>query len=396
MIIKPANRMNHIREYYFSEKTREIERLNQSGLPVINLGIGSPDLAPDPWVIEQLRDEILPPDCHSYQNYKGIPELREAFSSWYRDYYHVTLNPETEIQLLTGSKEGVLLVSLALLNPGDKVLVPDPGYPTYSSATRLAEAHSLYYNLQEETGWMPNFEDLEKMDLSGVKMMWTNYPNMPTGAAASVDIYQKLVDFGNRHDILICNDNPYSFILTGEPLSILNIKGAKNCCIELNSMSKTFNMAGWRIGMIVGNKEIISNVLKVKSNMDSGMFRPLQLAATQALTLGKEWIDHLNREYQERQKLAEKVFRSLGVTFKENSCGLFLWGKVGYQWQSGKELSDHLLHRARVFVTPGFIFGSNGNSYVRISLCANQDTFKEVIERIERHLDIHPLSYKTN
>lgn len=387
MITKPANRVSCVREYYFSAKTREIEEMNQSGASVINLGIGSPDMAPDAWVVENLRSEALKPYNHAYQSYKGIRELREAFSTWYRRFYHVDLNPETEIQLLAGSKEGILLLSLAFLNPGDRVLVPNPGYPTYSSAAKLAEAEVLEYDLLEKNGWMPDFEELERMNLTGVKMMWTNYPNMPTGAKANRELYRRLVEFGNRHGILVCNDNPYSFILTGEHLSILDVEGARECCVELNSLSKAFNMAGWRVGMIAGNEEVISNVLKVKSNMDSGMFRPLQLAASQALTLGEDWFARLNEEYRERQYLAGEVFRLLDVEYRKDCSGLFLWGKVGNGWKSGEALSDEVLHQARVFITPGIIFGSNGEQYVRISLCAGREVFREVQERIRGCLE---------
>ena len=383
MIIQAANRTKNVSEYYFSKKLQEIDALNKQGAKVINLGIGSPDMPPAKEVIETLADESRNPNNHAYQSYKGIPEMREAFAAWYEKYYRVVLDPEKEIQPLTGSKEGILLLSLAFLNKGDKVLVPDPGYPTYSSASLLTEAEIIFYDLKEDNDWQPDFEALEKTDLSGVKMMWTNYPNMPTGAKATEELYRKLVEFGLKHRILICNDNPYSFILNEEHLSILSVPGARECCVELNSLSKAHNMAGWRIGMIAGEKDIIANVLKVKSNMDSGMFRPLQSAAVKALGQDDSWYVTLNKEYKESKKLAGAIFDLLNVTYDPNSGGMFLWGKTGDAWDNGEKLSDHILQRARVFITPGFIFGSNGDRYIRISLCAKQEVLKEALERIK-------------
>lgn len=391
MIIEAANRTKGVSEYYFSRKLREIEAMNRSGEKVINLGIGSPDMAPASKVVEKLVQGAKNPDNHAYQSYKGIPELREAFAAWYEKYYHVALDPVTEIQPLAGSKEGILLLSLAFLNRGDKVLVPNPGYPTYSSATLLTEAEIIPFDLKENNGWRPDFEALEAMDLNGVKMMWVNYPNMPTGACADMALYKRLVEFGQKHRILICNDNPYSFILNEEQLSILSVEGARTCCIELNSLSKAHNMAGWRIGMIAGDKEVIANVLKVKSNMDSGMFRPMQLAAAEALTLDAAWYEQLNAEYRKRKALAGEIFDTLGAKYDPGSRGMFLWGKIGSEWGNGEKLSDDILQKARVFITPGFIFGSNGDRYIRISLCAKQDVLKKALERIKRALNAEGL-----
>lgn len=391
MIIEAANRTKGVSEYYFSRKLQEIEAMNRSGEKVINLGIGSPDMAPASKVVEKLVQGAENPDNHAYQSYKGIPELREAFAAWYEKYYHVVLDPVTEIQPLAGSKEGILLLSLAFLNRGDKVLVPNPGYPTYSSATLLTEAEIIPFDLKENNGWRPDFEALEAMDLNGVKMMWVNYPNMPTGACADMALYKRLVEFGQKHRILICNDNPYSFILNEEQLSILSVEGARTCCIELNSLSKAHNMAGWRIGMIAGDKEVIANVLKVKSNMDSGMFRPMQLAAAEALTLDAPWYEQLNAEYRKRKALAGEIFDTLGAKYDPGSRGMFLWGKIGSEWGNGEKLSDDILQKARVFITPGFIFGSNGDRYIRISLCAKQEVLKKALERIKRALNAEGL-----
>lgn len=384
MIIPPANRTKSVQEYYFSKKLQEIDHLNAQGRMVINLGVGAPDQQPPAEAILTLTQEAQKSGNHVYQGYKGIQEIREAFAEWYQRFYNTPIDAATEIQPLTGSKEGILLLSLAFLNKGDQVLVPNPGYPTYSSASLLAEAEIISYDLKEENGWMPDFDRLEQMDLTAVKMMWTNYPHMPTGARASMELYRRLVEFGNKHRIMICNDNPYSFILNDQPLSILSVEGAKNCCVELNSLSKAYNMSGWRIGMIAGEAKIIAQVLKVKSNMDSGMFRPLQLAAAKALGAGKEWHEQLNKEYSRRQRLAGEIFDLLDVKYDKGSEGMFLWGKVGKDWENGEELSDYLLQAARVFITPGFIFGSNGNKYVRISLCAKPEVLKEAAARIRK------------
>ena len=385
MIIKAAKRTGAVQEYYFSRKLKEIAQMNAERASrgeelIINLGIGSPDGMPPMPAVDALCDSARQAGSHAYQSYVGLPELRQAFADWYRRWYGVELDPKTEIQPLVGSKEAVLLISLALLDKGDKVLVPDPGYPTYSSASKLAEAEIVPYDLCEEHGWWPDFDALEKMDLSGVKIMWTNYPNMPTGAAASEDLYAKLVDFGRRHGILICNDNPYSFILNDRPLSILAQPGAKDCCLELNSLSKAHNMAGWRIGMVAAEPEIISEILKVKSQMDSGMFKPLQVAAVEALSQGPEWFAELNAEYARRRVLAGEIFDMLGAEYDHDSSGMFLWGRVG---QAGAQVSDKLLYEAGVFITPGFIFGKNGDNYIRISLCSKPEVLKRAAEKIK-------------
>ena len=394
MIIKPAKRTECVQEYYFSQKLKEIARMNVARKaagesPVINLGIGSPDGMPPMAAVEALCKSAVQPGNHAYQSYVGLPELREAFAGWYDKWYGVDLDPSSEIQPLVGSKEGILLISLAFLDKGDKVLVPDPGYPTYSSASKLVEAEILTYDLRADNGWKPDFEALEKMDLSGVKIMWTNYPNMPTGASATDELYAELVAFGKRHGILICNDNPYSFILNENPLSILSQPGAKECCLELNSLSKAHNMAGWRIGMVAADAQVISQILKVKSQMDSGMFKPLQLAAVKALEQGSEWFSELNDEYRRRRVLAGEIFDMLGVEYDHESAGMFLWGKVPQTVRSkngitiGQVLSDRILYEAGVFITPGFIFGRNGENYIRISLCAKQEIIREAAERIK-------------
>ena len=384
MIIQPAKRTGSVKEYYFSVKNKEIARMNADGRtePVINLGIGSPNGRPPQAAIDALCSTAVRDGVHAYQPYVGIPELRKAFADWYARWYGVALDPSSEIQPLTGSKEGILIISLAFLNPGDKVLVPDPGYPTYSSAARLCEAEIVSYDLVESLGWQPDFEALEAMDLSGVKMMWTNYPNMPTGAPADPELYRKLVDFGRKHGILICNDNPYSFILAREHHSILAVPGAKDCCLELNSLSKAHNMAGWRIGMVAAAADVVAEILKVKSQLDSGLFRPLQIAAVEALGQGPEWFEALNEEYTRRRVAAGRIFDALGVSYNPDSQGLFLWGRVP-SGVSPVELSDKLLHEAGVFITPGFIFGKNGENYLRISLCATVEVFGRALEKIK-------------
>ena len=393
MIIPPAHRTESVREYYFSIKNREIATLNAERAargeePIINLGIGSPDGTPPRDALEILAGAAVRDGVHGYQSYTGIPELRKAFSDWYARYYGVKLDPSTEIQPLTGSKEGILLTSLAFLNPGDKVLVPDPGYPTYSSASLMTGAEIVYYDLVAEKGWYPDFDALEKMDLEGVKLMWTNYPGMPTGARASRELYEQLVAFGRKHKILIVNDNPYSFIRNREPLSILSIPGAKECCLEMNSLSKAHNMAGWRLGMVAGEAAAIKEILKVKSQMDSGIFRPLQLAAVKALESGPEWFEALNAEYWRRAEVAGKIMDALGAEYDKYSAGLFLFGKVSPKdvpdgKTPGEAVSDRILYEAGVFITPGFIFGRNGNSYIRISLCAPVPVLEAALRKIQ-------------
>lgn len=384
MIIQPAERTRSVKEYYFSKKNREIAALNADGRsePVINLGIGSPDGRPPQIAIDTLCESAMKDGNHAYQPYIGIPELRKAYAGWYSRWYGVNLDPSSEIQPLTGSKEGILIISLTFLNKGDKVLVPDPGYPTYSSSARLCEAEIVTYDLVEELGWQPDFDALEKKDLEGVKMMWTNYPNMPTGAPADPALYEKLVDFGRAHGILVCNDNPYSFILSDEHYSILAVPGAKDCCLELNSLSKAHNMAGWRLGMVASSAEVVYEILKVKSQLDSGIFRPLQLAAVEALSQGPEWFAALNGEYRRRQLAAGRIFDLLGVRYNPASQGLFLWGRVP-DGVDPVALSDKLLYEAGVFITPGFIFGRNGEKYLRISLCAKEEVLSRAYEKIK-------------
>ena len=391
MIIRPAKRTESVQEYYFSRKLKEIAAMNADRKEhgeelVINLGIGSPDGMPPIEAVEALCESAREPGNHAYQSYVGLPEMRQAFARWYRRWYGVELDPSRHIQPLVGSKEAILLISLAFLDKGDKVLVPDPGYPTYSSASKLVEAEIITYDLKEDKGWWPDFEALENMDLEGVKIMWTNYPNMPTGASASEDLYDALVDFGRRHGIMICNDNPYSFILNDRPLSILSRPGAMDCCLELNSLSKAHNMAGWRIGMVAAEQDVISQILKVKSQMDSGMFKPLQLAAVQALAQGPEWFEQLNAEYRRRRVLAGEIFDMIGAEYDKDSAGMFLWGKVDGK---GVDISDKLLYEAGVFITPGFIFGRNGENYIRISLCAKPQVLKRAAEKIASVLDVH-------
>lgn len=381
--ITPANRVGSVQEYYFSKKLKEVAEMNAADKNVINLGVGSPDLPPSEQTIETLCEHARKANEHGYQPYVGIPELRKGFADWYKTWYNVDLDPKTEIQPLIGSKEGILHISLAFLNPGDGVLVPNPGYPTYSSVSKLVEARLIPYELKEELGWQPDFEELEKMDLSNVKLMWTNYPNMPTGANASVELYEKLVAFGRKHGIIICNDNPYSFILNEHPLSILSIPGAKEICIEMNSMSKAHNMPGWRMAMLASNAQFVQWILKVKSNIDSGQFKPMQYAAVEALSAKKEWYDNMNRVYRSRRDLAGQIMRTLGCEYDENQVGMFLWGRIPDSAESGEAIANKVLYEANVFLTPGFIFGSRGERYIRISLCCKNETLEEALKRIE-------------
>ena len=407
MIIQPAERTKGVQEYYFSRKQKDLdavsaERASKGLGPLINLGIGAPDGMPPQAAIDALAKTAALRDSHKYQNYKGLPVLRQAFADWYKRYYGVTLNPNGGIQPLVGSKEGILLISLAFVNPGDKVLVPDPGYPTYSSSAQLAGAEMVKYNLKDENGWFPDFDELENMDLNGVKLMWVNYPNMPTGASATPELYQKLVNFAKKHNILLVNDNPYSFILTEKPVSMLAAEGAWDCCLELNSLSKAHNMSGWRLGMVAGDPEMVNEILKVKSQMDSGMFKAMQIAAVEALAQGPEWFEQLNAEYRRRRVAAGRIFEALGVKYNPNSTGLFLWGKVSRSLSEvegpvvrqahqpemtiGEQLSEKILHGTGVFITPGFVFGKNGEDYVRISLCAPVPTLEEGLARIKEFL----------
>ena len=382
--ISPAQRLASVSEYYFSRKLKEVAQLNAQGMDIISLAIGSPDQPPSDATIETLCREARCPDAHGYQPTCGIPQLREAMAQFYARWYGVSLDPLTEIQPLIGSKEGILHVTLALVNPGERVLVPNPGYPTYTSLSRLLGCEVCYYDLLPEHGWQPDFEALERMDLTGVKLLWCNYPHMPTGAAARRNTYEQLVDFGRRHGIVIVNDNPYSFILGQERLSILQVEGARDVCIEFNSLSKSHNMPGWRVGMIATNAQFIQWILRVKSNIDSGTFRPLQLAAATALENSDEWHTAANVDvYARRRHIAEEIMRALGCTFDPSQVGMFLWGRIPDCYADVEVLTERILHEARVFLTPGFIFGSNGQRYVRISLCASEARMAEALQRIQ-------------
>jgi aspartate/methionine/tyrosine aminotransferase len=383
MSIQPAHRVNAVEEYYFSRKLEQIRQMNLEGTPVINLGIGSPDLPPSPEAVDKLAETARKSNSHGYQSYTGIPALRQAFANWYKRFFNVTLNPANEVLLLMGSKEGVMHISMAFLNPGDKVLVPNPGYPAYAAVSKIVGAEILNYDLVAENNWQPDLDALEKLDLSGVKLMWVNYPNMPTGARASLDLFKRLVAFGKKHNILIVNDNPYSFVLNNEQLSILSVEGAKDVALELNSMSKSHNMAGWRIGMVGGKSEFIQYVLRVKSNMDSGMFLAMQEAAIKALESPIEWYEELNVEYTKRREIASAIFNHLGCTYDKDQVGMFLWGKIPAGIGSTEHITDAILQLARVFITPGFIFGSNGTQFIRISLCCSTELLNEALWRIK-------------
>ena len=381
--ITPADRVGSIQEYYFSKKLKEVAEMNAQGENVISLGIGSPDLPPSEETIETLCTHAHQANEHGYQPHVGIPELRQGFADWYRTWYGVELDPKSEIQPLIGSKEGILHISLAFLNPGDGVLIPNPGYPTYSSVSKLVGAKLIYYDLLEDKGWQPDFDALEQMDLSGVKMMWTNYPNMPTGGNATPALYERIVDFGRRHGILICNDNPYSFILNEHPLSILAVPGAKEICIELNSMSKAHNMPGWRMAMLASNAQFVQWVLKVNSNIESGQFKPMQYAAAKALQADKSWYDGMNKVYRSRRDLAGQIMQALGCTYDEQQVGMFLWGRIPDSAESAEAIANKVLYEARVFLTPGFIFGSRGERYIRISLCCKNEALQEALNRVK-------------
>lgn len=382
MKIRVAGRLSGTEEYYFSRKLREIEQMNQSGERVINLGIGSPDLPPAKVVTDTLSAEAAKADTHGYQSYKGIPALREAIASWYARYYGVSLDPNKEVLPLMGSKEGIVHVCMTYLEEGDEALIPNPGYPTYASAVRLSGATSVPYRMDEAGGWLPDLDVLAGLVTERTKLMWLNYPHMPTGTQAPESFFEELVAFARERGILLCHDNPYSFILNDQPRSLLSVPGALDVAIELNSLSKSSNMAGWRIGMLIGHEERISEILRFKSNMDSGMFLPAQLAAVRALELGPEWYAEINQEYRERKKLATALLDLLGCPYREDQSGLFVWARIPEGRHSGYEVSDEVLHEARVFLAPGGIFGDAGNDYVRISLCANQDTFAEALERV--------------
>ena len=380
-MIQKADRLNDVKEYYFSKKLREVAALKNAGKPVINIAIGSPDLHPSANVIEAIQKAVELPNAHQYQSYQGIPELREGMSQFYKEKYNVILDSATEILPLMGSKEGIMHISLAFLNKGDAVLIPDPGYPTYASVTNLVEAKAVFYNLNAENNWLPNFEEIEKNDLTRVKIMWVNYPHMPTGAVATKEDFKQLIAFAKKHNILIVNDNPYSFILNDNPLSILEVEDAKEVAIELNSLSKTFNMAGWRVGMVVGDAQIIKTILEVKSNMDSGMFLGIQKGAVEAFKLSNDWFQKQNKIYQERRTLVWKIFDALNCTYDTSIGGLFVWAKIP-AGENSEAITDRLLYEKDVFITPGTIFGSNGEGYIRASLCVDVAALNEVLKRI--------------
>lgn len=403
MNIEVANRLNGIGEYYFSKKLKEIEDLNKQGEAVINLGIGSPDMPPHPDVIKVLQEESAKSNVHAYQSYKGAEVLRKAFSEWYQKWYGVELDPATEILPLIGSKEGIMHICMTYINPGDIVLIPNPGYPTYRNASLIAGAKIVEYTLKEENNWLPDFEEIEQklasaksevsvwaspsptlLERAGVRLMFVNYPQMPTGQLPTKDLFKKIVAFGKKHNILICHDNPYSFILNEEPMSLLGVDGAKDCVIELNSLSKSHNMAGWRVGVLCGAKERVDEVLRFKSNMDSGMFLPLQLAAAKALTLNKDWYDEVNAVYKKRREKAYQLLDLLQCHYSKNQAGMFLWARIPEKYKGAFELSDEILYKSKVFITPGGIFGSEGEKFLRVSLCSTEEKFATSIERIKK------------
>ena len=384
-MIQPADRLSLVSEYYFSRKLKEVAQMNAEGRDIISLAIGSPDMPPSEQTIEKLCEVARQPHAHGYQPTMGTPELRKAMAGFYQRWYGVTVDPATEVLPLIGSKEGILHVTLAFCNVGDEVLVPNPGYPTYTSLSKILGAKVVNYDLLEDNGWQPDFDELEKMDLSRVKLMWTNYPNMPTGGRARLETYERLVRFAQEHDIVVVNDNPYSFILSHEHLSLMQVPGAKDCCIEFNSMSKSHNMPGWRVGLCVSNAQFIQWILKVQSNIESGTFRGIQLAAAEAYQNSDEWHEEYNYNvYARRRRYAEQIMETLGCTFDKNQVGMFLWGKIPAAVQNVEDLTEKVLHEARVFITPGFIFGSNGERYIRISLCDKEEKLLVALERIVR------------
>src|SRR5690554_2790917 len=385
MNIQPAEHIKTISEYYFSVKLAEVAQMNAEGKDVISLAVGAPDRMPSQETIDALCETANRPDVHAYQPYTGIPELRKAYSEWYKRFYNVELIP-AEVLPLIGSKEGILHISMTFLNIGDGVLVPNPGYPTYKSVSKLLRANVIEYDLLEDNSWYPDFDALEKMDLSGVKLMWVNYPNMPTGAKGSTELFEKLVAFGKKHEIIICHDNPYSFILNDKPMSILSVPGAKDICIELNSLSKSHNMSGWRMGMLSSNAQFVKWVLKAKSNIDSGQFKPMQLATVAALSNSDEWHTDMNRIYAERRVWAEKIMDLLNCRYDKSQVGLFVWGKLPDEVSGSEEFINDILYKANVFITPGFIFGSNGERFIRISLGSSVDLIKEAYRRIENKI----------
>jgi LL-diaminopimelate aminotransferase len=382
MKVKQASRLNSVKEYYFSKKLKEIADLRAEGKDIINLGIGNPDLPPSEATRKGLETAVWENNTHGYQSYRGVPQLRNGIANWYKRFYQVEVNYENEVLPLIGSKEGIMHISMSFLEPGDEALVPNPGYPAYRTASMLAGAKVVNYNLKEELGWMPDLKELEQQDLSKVKIMWVNFPNMPTGATANLDFYKRLIAFAKRNEILIVNDNPYSFILQDQPMSLLSIEGAKDVAMELNSLSKSHNMAGWRVGMLIGKKEWIDIVLKFKSNMDSGMFLPLQIGAVEALNNPPKWFSDLNEIYRERQEVVFKILEKLNCTFKKEQGGMFVWSKIPSNYNDGYALSDKILYERNVFLTPGGIFGSQGNKFIRISLCNKIEVLEKSLERI--------------
>lgn len=382
-MIKQSERLNSVEEYYFSKKLREVSNMIQSGESVINMAIGSPDLFPSIKVVDEIKNSLSDSFAHKYQSYQGLPELRDAIAKFYNKFFGVELNPSNEVLPLMGSKEGIMHISLAFLNPGDEVLIPNPGYPTYLSVTKLVQANPVFYNLSEENGWFPNLSELENKDLSKVKLMWINYPHMPTGASANFDQFEKLLEFAKTNNILLINDNPYSFILNDEYLSLLKVRGYKDFVLELNSLSKSFNMSGWRVGMLVGSSDNITKVLKVKSNMDSGMFYGIQKGAIAALNLDKSWFEDLNKVYLKRRKLIWNIADKLNCSYDKNSKGLFVWAKLPNHIKSSEQYIDTLLKEKKIFIAPGTIFGSNGEGYIRFSLCIDEVKIYEALKRIE-------------
>ena len=381
--MKKAKRLNSVKEYYFSRKLREVSRMINSGKPVINMGIGSPDIEPNPKVVKALTDAMSHPKAHMYQSYQGLPELRKTISDFYEKYYGVNLNPDSEVLPLMGSKEGIMHLSMAFLNPGDEVLIPNPGYPTYSSIAGLMGAKTIFYHLKSSKNWQPDFEFLEHLNTSKVKIMWLNYPHMPTGTDVSIETFDKLILWARQREILLINDNPYSFILTDKPQSILSRPNAKEVAVELNSLSKSFNMAGWRVGMMSGNEKVLAQALKVKSNMDSGMFFGIQQGAIKALNSTPDWFYELNKVYKKRRDLMKNLIKKLGVKIEKEGVGLFLWAKLPEGFNNSEAFIDKILKEKNIFITPGTVFGSQGEGYIRFSLCVSEEKIKEAIKRFE-------------
>jgi len=379
--MKAAKRLDTVQEYYFSKKLREVRALSAQGKPVINMGIGSPDLQPPKHVIEAIQKAVIKDGAHKYQSYQGLPEFRKAIANFYKNQYDVEVSSDNEILPLMGSKEGILHISMALLHKGDKVFIPNPGYPTYTSVTNLVEATPVFYELTSENNWEPNFEQLEQEDLANIKMMWVNYPHLPTGAKATLKLFEKLIDFGKKHQILIINDNPYSFILNNNPLSILSVKGAKKTALELNSLSKSFNMAGWRVGMLLGASSFLQEILKVKTQMDSGMFYGIQQGAIAALKVNSSWFSEMNNVYKNRRKLVWKIADALKCSYDKNTTGMFVWAKTP-KGVKAESMVDDLLYKKNIFIAPGFIFGSSGEGYIRFSLCVSEEKIKEALDRL--------------